>query len=48
MKKIVIIALGLVMGTTTFAQEIETTVSADVVSNYIGRRVVAAHAWYRV
>ena len=37
MKKIVIIALGLVMGTTTFAQEIETTVSADVVSNYIWR-----------
>ena len=38
MKKIIIFAMGLVMSTTTFAQdEIETTVSADVVNQYIWR-----------
>jgi hypothetical protein len=38
MKKIVILAMGLVMSVTTFAQdEVETTVSADVVSSYIWR-----------
>jgi hypothetical protein len=38
MKKIVILALGLVMSMTTFAQdEIETTISGDVVSQYIWR-----------
>ena len=38
MKKIVLLAMGLVMSMTTFAQdEIETTVSADIVSSYIWR-----------
>ena len=38
MKKIVLLAMGLVMSMTTFAQdEIETTISADVVSSYIWR-----------
>ncbi len=38
MKKIVLFALGMVMSTTTFAQdEVETTISADVVSSYIWR-----------
>ncbi|MBO4720441.1 MAG: hypothetical protein J5658_11285 [Prevotella sp.] len=38
MKKIVLFAMGLVMGMTTFAQdEIETTVSGDIVSSYIWR-----------
>ena len=38
MKKIVLLALGLVMGMTTYAQEeIETTVATDVVSSYIWR-----------
>lgn len=38
MKKIVLFALGMAMSMTTFAQdEIETTISADVVSNYIWR-----------
>jgi len=38
MKKIVLLALGMAMSMTTFAQEeIETTISADVVSNYIWR-----------
>ncbi len=38
MKKIVLFAMGLVMSMTTFAQdEIETTISGDIVSNYIWR-----------
>ncbi len=38
MKKIVLLALSLVMGMTTYAQEeIETTVATDVVSSYIWR-----------
>ena len=38
MKKIVLFALGLVASATTFAQEeIETTISGDVVSSYIWR-----------
>ena len=38
MKRIVLLAMGLVMSMTTFAQdEIETTVSADIVSSYIWR-----------
>lgn len=38
MKKIVLLAMGLVMSMTTLAQdEIETTVAADVVSSYIWR-----------
>ncbi|UKK53152.1 hypothetical protein [Prevotella sp. E2-28] len=38
MKKIVLFALGMAMSMTTFAQdEVETTISADVVSNYIWR-----------
>ena len=38
MKKIVIFALGLVASMTTYAQEeVETTVKADIVSNYIWR-----------
>ena len=38
MKKIVILAMGMVMSMTTLAQEeIETTISADVVSSYIWR-----------
>ncbi len=38
MKKIVIIAMGLVMSMTTFAQdEVETTISGDIVSSYIWR-----------
>ena len=38
MKKIVLFAMGMVMSMTTFAQEeIETTISADVVSHYYWR-----------
>ena len=38
MKKIVIIAMGLVMSMTTFAQdEVEATISGDIVSSYIWR-----------
>ena len=37
MKKIVLFAMGLVMSMTTHAQEIETTVSGDIVSSYIWR-----------
>jgi hypothetical protein len=38
MKKIVLLAMGVVMGMTAFAQdEVETTVSGDVVSSYIWR-----------
>ena len=37
MKKIVIFAMGLVVSMTTHAQEIETTISGDVVSSYIWR-----------
>ena len=38
MKKIVLFAMGMVMSMTAFAQdEIETTISADVVSSYIWR-----------
>jgi hypothetical protein len=38
MKKIVLLAMGLVMSMTTLAQdEIETTISGDVVSSYIWR-----------
>ena len=38
MKKIVLLAIGLIMSMTTFAQdEIETTVAADVVNQYIWR-----------
>ena len=38
MKKIVLLAIGMVMSMTTFAQdEMETTVAADVVSSYIWR-----------
>lgn len=38
MKKIVLLAMGVAMSMTTFAQEeVETTVSADVVSSYIWR-----------
>ena len=38
MKKIVLFALGMAMSMTTFAQEeIETTISGDIVSNYIWR-----------
>ena len=38
MKKIVLFAMGLVMSMTAFAQEeIETTISADVVSHYYWR-----------
>ena len=38
MKRIVLLAMGLVMSMTTFAQdEIETTVNADIVSSYIWR-----------
>ena len=38
MKKIVLLAVGMVMGMTAFAQdEIETTVAADVVNQYIWR-----------
>ena len=38
MKKIVLFALGLAMSMTTFAQdEVETTISADVVSHYYWR-----------
>ena len=41
MKKIVLIALGMVMSMTTFAQEeesgVETTISGDLVSSYIWR-----------
>ena len=37
MKKIVLFAMGLVMSMTTHAQEIETTISGDIVRNYIWR-----------
>ena len=38
MKKIVLLAIGMVMGMTAFAQdEIETTISGDIVSSYIWR-----------
>jgi len=38
MKKIVMLAMGMVMSMTAFAQdEVETTISADVVSSYIWR-----------
>ena len=38
MKKIVLLAMGMVMGMTAFAQdEIETTISGDIVSSYIWR-----------
>ena len=38
MKKIVLLAMGMAMGMTAFAQdEIETTVSGDIVSSYIWR-----------
>ena len=38
MKKIVLLAMGVVMGMSAFAQdEVETTVSGDVVSSYIWR-----------
>ena len=38
MKKIVLLAMGMVMGMTAFAQdEVETTVSGDIVSSYIWR-----------
>ena len=38
MKKIVLLAMGMVIGMTAFAQgEVETTVSGDVVSSYIWR-----------
>ena len=37
MKKIILFVLGLVAGTTVYAQEVETTVAADVVSQYIWR-----------
>ena len=38
MKKIVLLAMGMIMGMTAFAQdEIETTVAADVVNQYIWR-----------
>ena len=37
MKKIVLFAMGLVVSMTTHAQEIETTISGDVVSSYIWR-----------
>ena len=38
MKKIVLLAMGMVMGMTAFAQdEVETTISGDIVSSYIWR-----------
>ena len=37
MKKIVLFALGLVAGAATHAQEINTTISADVVNEYVWR-----------
>lgn len=37
MKKIVLFVLGLVAGTATHAQEIETTITTDVVNEYIWR-----------
>jgi hypothetical protein len=37
MKKIVLFAMGMVMSMTTNAQEIETTISGDIVSSYIWR-----------
>ena len=38
MKKIVLLAMGMVLGSTTHAQKnIETTISGDVVSSYIWR-----------
>ena len=38
MKKIVILAMGMVLSSTALAQEkIETTISGDIVSSYIWR-----------
>ena len=37
MKKIATIALGVIFSMSAFAQEIETTISADVVNQYIWR-----------
>ena len=38
MKKIVLLAMGMVMGMTAVAQdEVETTISGDIVSSYIWR-----------
>ena len=38
MKKIVLFALGMVMGVTAYAQDtVEATISGDVVSSYIWR-----------
>ena len=38
MKRIVLFAMGLVVGTTTHAQDgVETTVSGDFISSYIWR-----------
>lgn len=37
MKKILVFAMGMVVSTTTHAQEIETTISGDVVSQYVWR-----------
>ena len=38
MKKIVLLAMGMVMGMTAFAQDkVETTISGDIVSSYIWR-----------
>ena len=37
MKKIALIALGLVIGMTAIGQDIETTISSDIVSSYIWR-----------
>ena len=37
MKKILVFAMGLVVSTATHAQEIETTISGDVVSQYVWR-----------
>lgn len=47
MKKIVLLALGLIAGATTYAQEtkkVETTVAADIVSSYIWRGLDAGSA----
>ena len=46
MKKIVLLALGMAMSMTTFAQdEIETTISGDIVSSYIWRGQVSSYIW---
>ena len=37
MKKILVFAMGMVVSTATHAQEIETTISGDVVSQYVWR-----------